>query len=135
MDEFLSQLLQAVEPLAILIITALLTWVLLLLKNKIKNAEVKNALEVLANTTNSVVNGLNMTDVANMKTESGTNSLSAIQTVTVKQKAKDRIVAEMPDAVYTTLEKANVDMDSRLNSEIENQVGSAKQVCTKAGEV
>lgn len=135
MDEFLSQLLQAVEPLAILIVTALLSWVLLLLKNKIKNAEVKSALDVLATTTNSVVNGLNMTDVANMKTESGTNSLSAIQAVTVKQKAKDRIVAEMPDAVYPTLEKANVDMDSRLNSEIENQVGIAKQnVCKKAGE-
>jgi hypothetical protein len=137
MEEILTDIIRAISPIAILILLSLGSWILILLKNKIKNAEVKSALDVLRTTADSVVNSLNRTDVAGMKTESGSAELSMAQAKTIKQKAKDMIVAEMPDAVYTTLEKANVDIESRLNSEIENQVGRAKQTiaCLKDGEI
>jgi hypothetical protein len=126
MENILVQFFSAVLPTATLVVIALLGLLLVQIKAKIKQEQVKSALGSLVTITESVVNSLNKTTVPEMREASSDGVLTETEMAKVKQTAVDTIKAELPDAMLVLLTKANVAVDSRISTEIESQVLQSK---------
>jgi hypothetical protein len=99
--------------------------VLLLLKTKLKNEQVKMALDQLAKITLSVVQNLNQTKVYEIKQ---TRSLTDADKRDIKDKAIYLIKSQMQDEFLKLLDENTIDVDQRINTEIESQVFEINQM-------
>lgn len=102
--------------------------VLFRLKSKLKNENIKMALDQIAKITKAVVLNLNQTVVANIKSKSDDGKLTAEDIRDVKAKAITLIKAQAQNEFLDLLEKNTIDVDSLLDSSIEASVFESKTV-------
>jgi hypothetical protein len=116
---------EVVVPIAIAGLSLIGGHVLLLLKTKLKNEQVKMALDQLAKITISVVQDLNQTMVYEIKQS---RSLTYEDKKSIKEKAFYLIKSQMQDEFLKLLDKNTIDVDQRINTEIESQVFEINQM-------
>ena len=126
MENTLLQIFSVILPTVVTILLALLSLAANELKKKIKQEQVKSALEMAITITESGVNSLNKTTVPALREAAKDGRLTQSDMAKVKQIAVDTIKAELPDAMLDLLTKAKVVIDSRISTEIESQVLQAK---------
>jgi hypothetical protein len=125
-DILMSAFVSYVIPLLGSAIMALGTYGLTLLNNKLKNEQVKHALEELTKVTISVVQALNQTDVVGLRDNKG--KLSEADRIIIKNKALCMIKSQMQITALETLAKNGIDVEERVKTEIESQVWNEKVV-------
>jgi hypothetical protein len=116
---------EVVVPIAIAGLSLIGGHVLLLLKTKLKNEQVKMALDQLAKITLSVVQDLNQTMVYKIKQE---RSLTDEDKKNVKEKAIAMIKLQMQDEFLKLLDDNTISADARIKTEIESQVFEINQM-------
>jgi hypothetical protein len=121
----LNILVEGVVPIVVTGLGILGGHVLLLLKTKLKNEQVKMALDQLAKITLSVVQNLNQTKVYEIKQ---TRSLTDADKRDIKDKAIYLIKSQMQDEFLKLLDENTIDVDQRINTEIESQVFEINQM-------
>jgi hypothetical protein len=97
-----------------------------LLISKLKNDQVKQALEQLTKITQSVVKSLNQTLVPMLKEKASDGKLSKEDIQAIKDKAINMIKAQIQNDVLDVLARNTIDVNQRISTEIESQVYESK---------
>jgi hypothetical protein len=97
------------------------------LNTKLKNDQVRQALDQLSKITKSVVQNLNQTLVAGIKAKSADGDLSPEDMREIKAKAINLIKAQMQTEFLELLAKNTIDVDGLIDTEIEASVFESKK--------
>jgi hypothetical protein len=97
------------------------------LNTKLKNDQVRQALDQLSKITKSVVQNLNQTLVAGIKAKSADGDLSPEDMREIKAKAINLIKAQMQTEFLELLAKNTIDVDGLIDTEIESSVFELKK--------
>lgn len=92
----------------------------------LKNEHVKQALDQLSRITKTVVQNLNQTVVADIKSKTADGKLTNTDIRGIKAKAVNLIKAQMQTEFLELLEKNTIDVDGLISSEIEANVYELK---------
>jgi uncharacterized protein len=96
------------------------------INTKLKNDQVKQALEQLSKITKTVVADINQTVVSDIKSRTADGKLSSEDMREIKAKAVMMIKAQMQTEFLELLEKNTIDVDGLISSTIESSVFELK---------
>lgn len=114
------------------LVTGLVSLALMGLKNYVKiktdNALVENALTRISNTVQTVVDSLEQTVVAELRSASSDGKLTKEDAAKIKQKAMNTVMAQLPGAIVSAAELGVNDVRVLVESKIEQAVLKSKGV-------
>jgi hypothetical protein len=96
------------------------------INTKLKNDQVRQALDQLSKITKTVVTNLNQTLVADIKAKSADGDLSPEDMKAIKAKAVNLIKASIQNEFLDLLTKSSIDVDKLIDIEIESSVFESK---------
>jgi hypothetical protein len=98
------------------------TYGVTLLNKRLKNEQIRQALDVLSKVVTRVVQNLNQTLVPEIRAKSTDGVLSKEDVQAIKGKAMSLIQSQVQTELLSLLEKSGIDVDSLINTEIESSV-------------
>lgn len=129
MDELMSSIINVVIipllPLLQILMATLIGFAIYKLKQRTKNEQVNQYLDILQDLVTNVVGTINQTAVEALKQSQG-GKLTDKQKELYFSKAKDKVIRQLTDTQKKILGEVYNDLDGYINDLIENTVGSMK---------
>ena len=122
MEKILVTAMPEVFSILMVIIAIGITYGIQFLKKKVKNEEVREALNTVCNVTSTIVNSLNQTMAAPMKEAASDGKLNAEERLSLKTRAIAEVKAVLGVEILKILKKRIPDLEKLISHKIEENV-------------